>query len=100
MKAKIVKIGFWLYDNLVEKPVDVIALDYDYWYKLYEADGFLDPGDEPEKMGPEGKLYYVRFQSALEKDLRFSPDSQGFQTIEKAMLAAEAKVTGKINWQH
>ena len=99
MEAEIVKVGIWLYDNLVEKPVDVIALKYDYWYELYETDGLLEPDDKPEKLGPEGKLYYVRFQSASEQDVRFSPDSEGFQTIEKAMLAAEAKVTGKIEWQ-
>lgn len=30
MDIKIVKSGTWLYDGTVEKPVDIIALDYDW----------------------------------------------------------------------
>jgi hypothetical protein len=41
MEIKIVKKGTWLYDRSIEKPVDNIALEYDWWHELAKADDQL-----------------------------------------------------------
>src|SRR5690606_25019322 len=62
-KAAIVKTGTWLYGGSVETPVDIISLDCDWDYELNKADGRLEEGEEPIPLGPDGCLYYVRFQN-------------------------------------
>ena len=54
MPLKIVRTGTWLYDGTVEKPVDIIALEYDWWYSLASKDGQLDDDVEPNPLGPDG----------------------------------------------
>jgi hypothetical protein len=98
MDTKIVKRGIWLYDGTVEKPVDIIALDYDWWYELAKADGMLEPDEDPEPLGKEGYIYYVRFKRALETEGPNWVDSCGHQELKEAIKAAEAKVSGGIKW--
>jgi len=99
MALKIVLTGTWLYDGLVEKAVDIVALEYDWWHSLAEADGQLEEGETPLPLGPDGCLYYVRFQRALNPAESTWVDSYGHQTLSGAMAAAEDKVVGKIGWQ-
>ena len=97
-KIAIVKIGTWLYGGTVETPVDIISLDCDWDYELDKAEGQLAAGDEPTPMGPDGCLYYVRFQHALSPTTPTWPDSIGFATVEEAMSCAESKVMGGVRW--
>jgi hypothetical protein len=93
----IVKIGTWLYGGVAETPVDIIALDCDWDYELDIADGVLDP-EPPHPMGPDGFLYYVRFQHALQPPGPTWVDSPGCTSVEEAMRYAENKVQGGIRW--
>lgn len=99
MTLRIVRIGSWLYGGTVSTPVDIVALDYDWWYRLGEADGMLEPGETPEPLGRDGFLYYVRFRRALETSEPAWPDSPGYRTIAEAVAHAESKATGGIPWQ-
>ena len=62
MALRIVRSGTWMYDDCVAMPVDIIGLDYDWWYELGKADDQLEPGEEPESLSATGFLYYARFQ--------------------------------------
>lgn len=99
MSLEIVLTGTWLYDGTVEHSVDIIALDYDWWYSLAEADGRLENGETPMPLGPDGRLYYVRFQRALEASAPTWVDSYGHQELAGAVSAAEAKIPGTISWR-
>lgn len=99
MALVIVKAGTWLYEGRVEVPVDIIALDYDWWYSLAEADGQLKPGEQPMALGSDGFLYYVRFQKAQQREEPTWPDSPGYVTVAEAMKYAESKVVGGIKWK-
>jgi len=90
---RIVRIGTWLYDGAVEKPVDIVALDYDWWFSLTEADGQLEEGESPQSLGPDGCLYYVRFQRALEPAEPTWVDSPGHATLAASLAKAETKVS-------
>lgn len=100
MAFAIVKTGTWLYGGRVETPVDIIALDYDWWYSLAEADGQLEPGERPMTPGPDGCIYYVRFREALKHSEPVWPDSHGHATVSEAMKYAESKVVGGIKWHN
>ena len=99
MTLSIVRTGTWLYGGTAETPVDVIALNYDWWYCLAELDGQLEPGENAKSLGPDGCLYYVRFRRALEPDEPTWPDSEGYATIIEAMAHAECKVEGGVKWR-
>ena len=95
---KIIRSGIWLYDSTVEKPVDVIALDYDWWYAMAAEEGGLEPGEEPGPFDDAGLIYYVRFRYAGQTDQAHWVDSGGFTTIADAVNEAESKVRGTIKW--
>ena len=99
MALVILRTGIWLYDGSIEKPVDIIGLDYDFWYELGKADELLEPGEEPEGLSPEGLLYYVRFRCAGDTTEPTSVDSPGRVTIEAAMRDAQDKVPKPILWK-
>src|SRR6218665_3648384 len=98
MQISIVRTGTSHYDGTVESPVDVVALDYDWWFRLAEADGLLDEGEEPCEMGTDGFLYYVRLRDALKRSMPIWVESQGHRTPLEAMRDAESKVRGGIRW--
>jgi hypothetical protein len=95
---KIVKAGRWLYDGTVERPVDIVGLDFDFWFELARADGQLDEGEEPKSPGDAGLLYYVRFRSAGEESIPTWVDSQAFTTIAAAIAEAETKTPTPVVW--
>ena len=94
----IVKVGTWLYGGTAETPVDIVSLEFDWGYEFDKAEGQLDSGDAPTPLGPDGCLYYVRFQHALSPATPTWPDSTGFNTLEEAMRFAESKVDGGVRW--
>jgi hypothetical protein len=79
--------------------VDVIGLDYDYWYELAKADDRLEQGEQPEALSSEGLLYYARFRHAGEQSEPTSVDSIGRSTIDVAMRDAEEAAPGAITWE-
>jgi len=98
MALRIVRTGTWFYDGAVPRPVDIVALSYDWWYELGKADGNLSPGERELEPDAEGWIYYVRFRSALDGSEPTSVDSFGHRKIEEAMATAQAKINGPICW--
>ncbi len=88
-EALTVAVGEWTYDADVSLQVRVIALNYDYWFALAEADGRVEADEERQSLGPEGLLYYASFQGV---------DSSGYPTIMQAKAAAQTRLTVPIRW--
>ena len=95
---RIVRHGKWLYDTTTFKPVDIVSLNYDFWYELGKADDQLEPDDEPQTMNPEGVLYYYRYRHAGELTTPTWPDSAGYSDLEQAMRAAQELLPSEIQW--
>lgn len=96
MRVRIVKSGRWLYDDSVYSPVDIVALDFDYWYEVARQEGMLEEGELPESSDRDGFLYYVRFREAGKTASPTIVDSGACRTVEEAMSAAESRLT--IEW--
>lgn len=96
---RIVRRGTWLYDGQVRRPVDIVALDHDFWFSLGEADDSLEPGEQPQVLGPDGYLYYVRFQKAGDPTSPTWVDSGGFESIAEAKALAETTAPSPIRWR-
>jgi hypothetical protein len=95
----IVATGRWMYDGVAPATIRVVMLDYDFWYAVGEAGADLEPDESPQ-LNAHGRLYYVRHRPGWpDGDRRFWPDSQGFQTLEEAVAAAESVVPGPVTWQ-
>jgi hypothetical protein len=97
--VRIVRSGVWLYDDLVDRPVDIVSLAFDYWYELARADGQLEHGEQPTPMGPDGCLYYVRFRAAGSTATPTTVDSIGFSRLVDAAEAANLKAPSPIRWE-
>ena len=89
----------WLYDEIAPTLVDIVALDYDFWFNLAQADDTLDPDEEPTPLGSQGFLYYARFKHAGDIEEPTWVESPGRATVQEAMRDAEAKTAGPIKWQ-
>ena len=99
MTLRIVRTGTWLYDQSVARPVDIVGLDYDFWYELGKADDQLEPGEKPEPLSAEGLLYYARFQHAGETSEPTWVESPGRSSVEAAMKDAQEKSLSGITWK-
>ena len=93
LRRNAVARGHWLYAGEVPSPVWIVPLPYDYWFRLAEADGQLEPNEQPETPGESGVLYYVNFASGT--PIR----GPAHKTAETAKRWAESQVQGPITWQ-
>ena len=93
-EMRIVCSGRWTYDEAIEKPVDIVAFDFDWWHQLAVADG-EDPG-ESQPVGPDGCLYYVRFRHAGERGESTWVDSAGYAVLEEAKHHTETRVPSPV----
>lgn len=98
MMLAVVAEGVWVYDESVPKLVDVIALDYDYWYEIALADDELEPGEQAGPFSADGTIYYVRFRMAGSTDEPTWMDHGGFTTVDDAKRAAESVAPSPIAW--
>ncbi len=87
--AVTVALGSWVYDDPSTLPARVIALRFDYWHSLAEADGDLEEDEKPEPFGPEGLLYYAYLGQIR---------GPGFPTILQAKGYAQSLVRHPIAW--
>jgi hypothetical protein len=94
----IVRSGWWLYDGIVERRVDVVGLPYDFFFELAKADGQLEPDEVALDPDVHGLLYYVRFRYAGETTTPTWPDSGGKTDVEAAMREAESRVPSAVRW--
>ena len=84
--ARRVLRGMWLYDQAVWRPVQLFAINYDYWYEITKADGDLEEGEQP-KFNESGEQYMIAwtdcgyFDSYMQ--LRF-----GGLTVKSAIIPA------------
>ncbi len=95
---KIVRSGSWLYDDAVRQPVDIVALDFDFWHEVGSADGQLEPGEKPQSLGDEGFLYYVRFKHAGDRTTPTWVDGSGHRSLADAVADAERAAASPLRW--
>jgi hypothetical protein len=93
-EARLILSGQWLYDNMVPKPVRILALNYDFYFELDE--GYLEEGQEPE-LNKQGEQYVVVWHNEPFFSASDFP-SNGFMTVADAKKYAES-VVRKIDWQ-
>ena len=95
---RVVRSGTWLYDSSIPRPVDIVALDFDFWFSIGEADGTLELGEAAQPLGPDACLYYVRFQRAGDQATPTWVDSGGYISLTEAESFAQAKSPSPITW--
>ncbi|WP_157719884.1 hypothetical protein [Microlunatus sagamiharensis] len=95
----VVRRGWWLYDGLVELPVDVVGLTYDHDFAVFEEDGTLEPDDKPLEPDADGLIYYVRFRRAGELTAPWSFDWAGTPDLTAAMRIAQDLAPTPIRWE-
>ncbi len=78
--------GEFLYDGQVPKRIAIIARDYDVWYSMARAEDWLEPGQRPTPLGPDGLLYYQQ------------GELKPHQTLDDVKAWIEAKDYGPIKW--
>jgi hypothetical protein len=98
MPMNIVKTGTWLYDGSAEMPVDIVGLEYDWYYEIDKVDDLLEEDDQPIPLGEEGLLYHVRFQRAGDTESLWI-DGGCYQRLEDAMKAAQERTPSPIKWK-
>ena len=57
-RARLILKGQWLYDNIAPMPIQIFAINYDYYYEMDKVDGFLEQGDKPE-LNQKGEQYLL-----------------------------------------
>ena len=97
---RVVRSGTWKYDGSVDKPVDIVSFDFDWWYELAATEGSLGAAERPRALGPDGVLYYVRFRKAGSLETPTWLDSEGHADLDEAVSAAEATAPSPIRWTH
>lgn len=99
MQIQIQRRGRWLYGDTVFLPVDIVSLDFDFWYEIGKTDDRLEPGEEPGPFDEHGLMYYYRFRHAGEHTLPTWVDSPGRATIDESMHEAEDRAPTPIEWE-
>lgn len=88
-RTKIVKKGFWLYNNEIKKTIEIIQQNWDFYYeKEYD--------DELPDVNKDGEAFYVLFDEY--SDIRYANRSQTRLSLIEAVELAESKV-GNIEWE-
>jgi len=96
---QILRQGKWLYGGVKYLPVDIVSLDYDFWFSLAEEDDQLEPDERPKPLNKDGVLYYYRFVKAGDSRTPTWPDSGGYSDIADAMRAAQKRAPSTIEWE-
>ncbi|RXF73798.1 hypothetical protein [Hansschlegelia zhihuaiae] len=91
-EGKRAAMGRWLYDGVIEKTVEIIAFDYDYYFELPGHDGRRTW--KPYSLNVDGFLYYVRADGG--EPLSMEP----FQSISDAKAWVDAQPWAPIDWEN
>lgn len=94
----LVRSGHWLYDGTVPMPINIVGLDFDFWYDIVAEEGMLDEGEVPMEPGADGLIYYLRLQPVDEGSKLTWVDSPGYQTIDEVIEKATTKVPPPLEW--
>ena len=94
-QARLVLKGQWLYQNVIPMPVQIFAINYDYYYEMDLEEDCLQDGQEPE-LNQDGEIYMVAWHD--DKYFSFAA-SVGFGglTLQEAKASAES-VVSQIDW--
>jgi hypothetical protein len=71
-------------------------LNYDWWYEHSKADEMIELNVQPLTLSPEGLIYYIRFQKAVDNQYTSWIDTLEHQELKDAAKPAEAKVVSGI----
>lgn len=91
--ARLIVKGQWLYDGIRPMPVQVFALNYDYYYDLEM--GYHEEGQKPE-LNNQGEQYVVIWSSS--SFFKNNDPSNGYMNLKEAKEYAES-VVQRIEWQ-
>ena len=97
-EVTVVKIGTWLYDGQVEKPVRVLRQTWDYYYEDGYSDGAPDLNDE-------GHAFYAVYGEPWtpepgreDQEPRWFSRSRTCLSLEEAVAVAEQAIGSEIAW--
>ncbi len=98
LKAEVVKVGTWLYDENVEMSVRIIRQNWDYYYE----EGY---DDEPPRLNSEGHAYYVDYGAPIPpkpgnpyQQVGYPSRSRTCLSLEEALELAHQGVPSEITW--
>lgn len=101
--ARLIVKGQWLYDNIAPMPVQIFALNYDYFFEMLKEEGHFENSQEPyldytePLLNKQGEQYVIAWYS--EKYFSFAASfSTGGLTLDEAKVCAEDIVKQKITW--
>jgi hypothetical protein len=83
--------GVWLYAGTIEKTIEVVAFDCDYFYDRLPADDSRRSW-EPYPLNAEGLLYYLKPDGDV---LPTTP----FESVVEAQAWADRQAWGPVQWQ-
>jgi len=96
--ARRVLRGMWLYDQAAWRPVQLFAINYDYWYEITKADGDLEEGEQP-KLNESGEQYMIAWTDCGYFDSYMQLKFGGL-TLKSAIETAEELAGQKIRWDN
>lgn len=90
-KTEIILKGFWWYDDLIKKPIEIIKQNWDFYFE----EGYDE--DKPD-LNDKGEVYYVIWDDYY--DIRYANRSQSFLSIDEALQFIKENIKGKIVWKN
>jgi hypothetical protein len=87
--------GRWLYNGQILKGVRILAINYDYWYEVEEADG-LDMSDEEPALNEQGEMYVIDWMNA--SFTQRESFSVGHLDLAETLALAQSVVKQSIEW--
>jgi|KBSSwiS6_1023812.scaffolds.fasta_scaffold07866_3 hypothetical protein len=93
-KARPILKGQWLYDNIVPMPIQIFAINFDYYFELDR--GYKEEGEGPD-LNEVGEQYVI----AWHDEKFFSKNGNvafGGLNLDEAIKSAEDVVKQKIQW--
>ena len=96
--VRIERSGRWRDAGGRYRPVDVIALPYDWHHDAARDRPLADVPAEPTPLGPDGVLHYARFRDAGRTDGPTWVETPGRPTVDEAVADAAARASSPIEW--
>ena len=81
--------GKWFYPSQVEKPIEIIKQNWDFFYE----EGYDD--DDPD-LNDDGEVYYILFGEY--DDIRYANRSHSCLSLGEAINLVKEKTGNNITW--
>ncbi|MGN6420771.1 MAG: hypothetical protein ACTHMC_24885 [Pseudobacter sp.] len=95
-RARLIIRGQWIYGEITPMLVQIFAINYDYYYEINKADGFLDKEDKP-KLNELGEQYFIAWHENDFFSWSGTIDYGGI-SLEEAKQGAQMLVQDRIKW--